>query len=286
MLRFDFLDFFARQESEHFQVFKDLFVARIVQVLIDLVRRSLFLVEPKRVALALAEFLSRRIHDERHREGVRGLSEHLPYEVDASGDVSPLVASRHLHDTIFLAEKVNEVVALHQHVRKFGECYSRVKPSADDVLVEHIVHVDIFSDVAQEFDESEILRPVVVVHKLRLSFQKRVHLRTDFLYVFLENFRVDDFALRARTRISDSSCRAAAKQNRMMPRLGETLRHAKRSVVPQMQAVGGGIGPPIKRKRLAVKNPFQLGFIARHILYQSAPFQIFVQTHFFLANFR
>ncbi len=68
-----------------------------------------------------------------------------------------------------MAVKIEEVVSLQELVGEFGKrkpvaCFS-IETFLHAVFCHHVVHGDVFADVAYEVEETVILHPVVVVHE-------------------------------------------------------------------------------------------------------------------------
>src|SRR5205814_968005 len=79
------------------------------------------------------------------------------------GDVAPLVTASHLDGAAPVAEQVQEVVRLQQHVAEFGVGNARVEPRFHRLLLQHDVHAEVLSHIAQEVDEGLLDEPIGVV---------------------------------------------------------------------------------------------------------------------------
>jgi hypothetical protein len=89
-------DFFACEEGEIFQVADDVAVVGVDPELVELVNACALRVEPDGARGRLAEFGAIRVRDEREREAEDVFAEFLAREVNAGGDVAPLVAAADL----------------------------------------------------------------------------------------------------------------------------------------------------------------------------------------------
>ena len=73
-------------------------------------------------------------------------------QLDAAGDVAPLVAAAELQRHAVVAVEVEEVHRLQQHVAELGVADPGLEPAAHDVAGQHPVHREVLADVAQEVD--------------------------------------------------------------------------------------------------------------------------------------
>ena len=83
------------------------------------------------------------------------LAEFLAAEVDAGGDVAPLVAAADLQFAVVVAAQHVEVERLQQHVAELGVAdadFAVFHAGADAFLGDHLVDGKMFSDVAQEIE--------------------------------------------------------------------------------------------------------------------------------------
>src|SRR5207253_3754932 len=90
-------------------------------VLIELVRRRARSAAPHRALFGLSELRSTCSRYQRHRQRMRSLSLHAPNELEAGGDISPLIAAAHLQRYAFAAIELQKIVRLQQHVGKLGK---------------------------------------------------------------------------------------------------------------------------------------------------------------------
>ena len=179
----------ARQLREPAQVRADVAVVGVQPVLVERVRRRAGRVEPDRLAaLALAELGPRRREEELVGEAVgriRGPGRRSPVafprparppdQLEAGGDVAPLVGAAHLQLDADRPVHVGEVVRLEQHVAELGERQAALQPHLDRVLGEHVRHRRSACGVAQEVDQRQLAEPVEVVepHRARPGVKSR-----------------------------------------------------------------------------------------------------------------
>ena len=100
-----------------------------------------------------------------------GEAEHLgvvksPGEVDAGGDVAPLIGAAALQAASVGLVEVGEVVGLEYLIRELGEgdaLLSLFESASHRFPVDHLVDGEVFAYVAQYIDKPEIAEPVVVI---------------------------------------------------------------------------------------------------------------------------
>jgi len=90
---FQRLNFFLRQKREVFQVADHVPVVGVDPELVEAIDAGAFRVEPDGPDLGFAEFRAVGVGDERQRQTVNCFAEFLAREVNAGGDVAPLVAA-------------------------------------------------------------------------------------------------------------------------------------------------------------------------------------------------
>ncbi len=117
----DGLDLFIGQKGEVAQKAVDVGVGRAQPELVEGVGRALVRVQPDRVAFALAELGAIAIGDQGHGQAEDLLLVHPSDQVDAGGDVAPLVGAADLQLAAETAVQLNVVVALEQAVGELGE---------------------------------------------------------------------------------------------------------------------------------------------------------------------
>ena len=83
-------------ERELQQVALDVGVGQVHEVLVERVGRRARGIEPERAVGALAELLAVGARDQRHREAVHGRAGAPAHELDARGDVAPLIRAARL----------------------------------------------------------------------------------------------------------------------------------------------------------------------------------------------
>ena len=86
-----------------------------------------------------------------------------PDQLQAGGDVAPLVGAAHLQLDAHRPVQVAEVVRLEEHVAELGERQAALEPDLDRVLGEHVRHREVLAGVAQEVDQRQLAEPVEVV---------------------------------------------------------------------------------------------------------------------------
>ena len=173
----------ALELGEPAQVRADVAVVGIQPVLVERERRRPLRVEPDRVArLALAELRPRRGQQQLVGEAVGRLLGAVladlarpPDELEAGGDVAPLVRAAHLQLDAHRPVQMPEVVRLKEHVAELGERQAALQAHLDRVLGEHVRHREVLARVAQEVDQRQLAEPVEVVdHRCRAGARREV----------------------------------------------------------------------------------------------------------------
>src|ERR1700694_3575508 len=124
----ELVDFRFRLQCEELQVLLDVAIIHVDPELVELVRRRERGIEVDRPGLALPELLPRGHRDERRDQAVRLAVLDAPDQLYARGDVPPLAAPADWQRALPLAEQVQEIVRLEQHVTELGVRESGVEP--------------------------------------------------------------------------------------------------------------------------------------------------------------
>ena len=125
-------------------------------------------IEPDGAGFGLAELGAVGVGDEREGEAKDGAPELLAGEVDAGGDVAPLIAAADLQLAVVVAAEDVEIEGLEQHVAELGVADADLAvfhAGADAFLGHHLVDGEVLADVAQEIEEADGGGPVGVVHQ-------------------------------------------------------------------------------------------------------------------------
>ena len=88
-------------------------------------------------------------------------------QLDAGGDVAPLVAATELQRDVVATAELEEVVGLKQHVCELGEGDTRVHAGPHRILLEHVVHGEVLPRVAQELHHRQWREPLRIVAHAR-----------------------------------------------------------------------------------------------------------------------
>jgi hypothetical protein len=96
-----------------------------------------------------------------------------PDQLEAGGDVPPLIRAAHLEIHAHRPVEVLEVGRLDQHVAELGERQAAVQPRRDRVLGEHVRDREVLADVPQPVDQPDLAEPVEVVHHQRAAVAGR-----------------------------------------------------------------------------------------------------------------
>lgn len=160
-------DLFVRELGEEAQGSGAVGVGDVDPVLVEGVGAGFAGIEVDGAALGLAHLRAVGLEQERAGHSVELDTVHAAGEVDAGGDVAPLVAAADLKLAAVVAVEMDEVVGLKEHVGEFGVADAAFATQAvlDRVLGEHDVDGEVFSNVAKEVEEGEAAHPVEVVEE-------------------------------------------------------------------------------------------------------------------------
>ena len=188
--------------------------------------------------------------------------------------------------------EIKEVVALQKLVGELGEgktvASSSVQALLHAVLCHHVVDGDVFSHLACEVEESEVLHPVVVVDHFGsvglcgFEIEETSYLLFNALLVVTQRLIVQQVALLRLTRgVANHTCGTTNKDDGLMTAALQMAQHHDTAKVSDVERVGSGVGAEVSRYHL----PLQEFFCARHNLCEHAsPFQFFneVFSHIFI----
>ena len=190
------LDLLAGEGGEYLDITLRIVVGDVHPELEELIRGGVFLREPDIAGLCLTELTAVSFGDERTGEGECLIAVHLTHQLDARGDIAPLVGTAHLHEAVLVLVEIDKIVALKELVGELGErhtlCELAVETFLHRVLRHHIIDGDEFADVTGEIQEGVVLHPVVVVHELRgigfvaVEIQEVLQLLADAGYVMAQ----------------------------------------------------------------------------------------------------
>jgi len=158
------VDFVLALEAEGAQQDRDVAVVGIEPELEERIRAGELGIQPDRARFGLTELGAVRLGDQRcgERMDVRGIDS--THQVNARGDVAPLIRSPGLQDTPVLAEQLQVVVGLQQLVAELGVADAVLgQAGCHRFAIEHAVDTEVLAHIAQELQRIETLGPVVVV---------------------------------------------------------------------------------------------------------------------------
>ena len=250
LLCYEGFDFLAAERGENLDILFGIGIAHIEPELIEFVWGSALGVEPHVAAFGLAKFAAVGLGDERAGESeCIHIAGDAANEFGTGGDITPLVATAELEAAIFVLIEVEEVVALEELVREFGERHAllifAIEALLHRVLSHHIVYGDVLTDVADKGKEAVIFHPVVVVHEFGTVFcvafkvEEFGKLLFDSLLVVAESFLVDEFTLlRFHRRVANHTGSTANQSDGLVARALEVLEHHHTHQVPDVERIG------------------------------------------------
>ena len=187
---------------------------------------------------------------------------HSPSQIDAGGDVAPLVAGADLQQAAILLVQMHEVIGLQQHVTELGIANAGIvsrQAALDRILGHHHADGKMFADVAQKIEIAATAHPIVVVHQhgrmgLVVEVEHPPHLLFEPGHVGpqdVDRKQVAFFALAAG--ISDHAGGPADQGDGAMAGTLKTPQHQQRDQAPDVQAVGRRVESAVQRAAFACK---------------------------------
>ncbi len=202
-------------------------------------------VEPERAVLGLAVLRAVGLGDQRGGEGM-GLAAVVPADqLDAAGEVAPLVAAAELEPDAVVAVEVQVVHRLQQHVAELGVADAGLEPAAHHVAGEHPVDREVLADVAEEVDRGQARGPVVVVHHrgpvVALELEERLDLAMHLLDPALDGVERVERALPRLPGVTDHAGGTADQDVRRVPGQLQPLGREELDEVAHVQARSGRV---------------------------------------------
>ncbi len=262
-----------------------LVICHVEPELIEGVWGRAFRVKPYVSALGFAEFLAIRLRNERagDAEGLHVIAQCAADQLRSRGHIAPLVVAAQLQTHAVGTVEVKEIVALEELIGELGEgkavARRAVEPLLHALLGHHVVDGDVFSHLADEIKEREVLHPVVVVDHFGLvgcrpfEVEELGYLLLDGLLVVVEGFGIEEIALQTLSRrVTDHARCSPDQQVRFVSAALQVAQHHNATQVPNVERVGGRVGAEVGRHGV-----FQKVFLgARHDLREhTTPFQLF-----------
>ena len=214
-----------------------------------------FGVEPHRARLGLAVLGPVGLHDERRGEAPHLVAADLADEVDAHGDVAPLVAAAELDVAAVVEMQAQEVVGLEQHVAELGvgdPLIRTLEAGLDGLLGHHLVDGEVLADVAQVLEGRQRAEPVGVVEQQGaavVEVEELAQLGADRLEVALDGLEVEQLALvLLAARVADHARAASGEGDGPVARLLEPAQRAELHEVAHVEAVGRRVEAGVDRE--------------------------------------
>ncbi len=274
------------QEGERAQVAADVAVIGVHPELEERVRAGADRVEPDVARLALAELGAVGLGDQRPGQpvGLGGAS--ATDQVDAGGDVAPLVAAADLQPAPsgsrkIGVEEVEEVVGLQQHVGELGEGDALVGLGEADLhrfLGQHGVDREVLPHVTKEVEERQGRQPVGVVeqHGTRRAggeIEEALELGADASGVDGDLLRRQHRALGPLAAgVADARGPRAQQHDRPVPVRLEPAQDQHPDQAADVQAVGGDVDAVVDGEALAGQLGRQL--VIGDLVDQAPPAQL------------
>ena len=173
-----------------------------------------------------------------------------PDQLEAGGDVAPLIGAAHLELDAQVAVEVLEVGRLEEHVAELGEREAAPSRDCTESFDEHVRDREVLPDVPQELEHRDLAEPVEVVdHDRRrraVEVEESLELRADPGEVRLERRPVEEVPLRRRAgRVADHPRSAAHEDDRAAAPPLEMDERRDRHEVSDVERRAGGVEPVV-----------------------------------------
>ena len=276
-LHLELRDLLPVEEGEDLEQLDDLLVLDVEPELVEGVRRHHLRVEPQGTGLGLAVLRAVGALDQRGREGMHVTAVGAPDQLDAPGEVAPLVAAAELQRDPVVAVEVEEVHGLQQHVAELGVADPGLEPGPDDVAGEHPVDREVLADVAQEVDDRHRRGPVVVVDHRRgvrsLERQERLDLAAHLLDPLLDGVERVERALARLLGVADHAGRPTHQEVRRVAGLLQSARGQDLDQVAHVQAGRGRVEADVE-PHAPLPERLAQGVEVRRVGDQAAPLEV------------
>ncbi len=280
------LDGLPVEEGEDPDVALRILVADIQPELVELVRRRIACVEPYIAALGLPELRPVGFLDQRAGHSVHLSVLYATNQLHTRGDVAPLVRTSQLQPTAMLAIELHEVVPLHQLVgelRKGHAVALAVETLLHGVFRHHVVHGDMLAHVADEFEESHPLHPVVVIDQHggigcgRIEIYQFGELPPDGLLITTQGGLVEQVAFeRFARRVADHPRRPSDEDDGPVAAALEMTQDHHSHQMAYMQRIGRRVESEVSRSHSLLEILLRT---RHHVVHHAAPFQFFCEIH-------
>ena len=139
-------------------------IINIAPVLIEVIGRGLFCIEPKRTACRLAHLRTVALREQLVRESEYRDIFLAAAELHPSDDIRPLIVPAHLEFAVIAFVELEEVIRLHDHIVELEEGQPLLPALLITLCSEHAIDSEMRTDISQEFDIVELAQPVPVIH--------------------------------------------------------------------------------------------------------------------------
>jgi hypothetical protein len=290
VLAFEISNLFLSQEGKIFEHADDIAIVGANPKLVKAINTGAARVQPDRSGHGFAELAAIGIRDQRQSKPEDMRAQFLAAEVHARSDIAPLIAAADLEFAIVVLAQAIKIERLQQHVAEFGVTdagFAIFHPGAHALLGHHHVDGKMLSDIPEKIQECDLARPIGIIEQLgriggRFEIQQLAHLLFNRSNVCFEQFPCDELALGGfATGIADQSCGATRKSDGPMPPQLEAPQGKQRNEIADVEAVGGGIEPRVKRDGAgfkAFRKLLRVGAIGQ----QSSPLKFGKNVHLLL----
>ena len=220
-------------------------VVHITPVLIKIVGRGLFGVQPQGALFGFAHFFALAIGQELAGHAVGRLLHLATNQLHATQHVGPLVVAAQFHNAIVILMQLPEVIGLHNHVVEFKEGQALFPTFFEAFSGEHAVYRKMHAYLSEQAYIVQVEQPISVVGNNGLALAKvdeAAHLLFEAGNIVLNELgseHLAHFVLAAG--VANHAGTAAQKHDGAMACLLHMAHHHQSNKVTHMQAVGSGV---------------------------------------------
>ena len=180
-------------KGEEFEEAIDISIRGVDPELVEFVRTGFLRIQPHGAAFGFTEFGAVRFGDQRYGQAKHLVLMQTTGQIDAGGDVAPLVRAADLQRHAVQLIQAGKVVTLQQIVRELGKgdtLIVTIQTLLHRFFVDHLVNREVFTDIAQEGQHVHAAKPVIVIRRDRrvvaaVKIKERSHLFADFIHPLL-----------------------------------------------------------------------------------------------------
>ena len=209
-----------RQEGQKCQALLHISIVHIAPVLIEIIDRSLFLIQPESTASSFAHLLAIALGQQSKGKAINRIASLATGKLYTANNIGPLIIATHFQLQIVATMKLQEVIGLHNHVVELQEGQALFHTVLVALSCQHTVNSKMRSYIPQQLNVVQLAEPISVVDNQSLviaEIKKSSHLLLEAIAIVLNILVGKHLAHIGTTRwITYSTSTAAYQANRTM----------------------------------------------------------------------